>query len=79
LVQAWGSFKKDVDDNNGRHMGQETLDQAIRDARNAPSGDVERFSRKKSTGDISPLVAVTLSDHALRMSPDAPQPWALHA
>jgi hypothetical protein len=79
LVQAWGSFKKEVDDDNGRHMGQDTLDQAIKDARNAPSGDVEKFSRKKSSGDITPLVSVTLSDHALRMSPAAPTPmfgWA---
>lgn len=70
LVQAWGAFKKDVDDDNGRHIGQETLTEAIRDARNAPSGDVERFSRKKSTGDISPLVAVTLSDHIHRTVPE---------
>lgn len=75
LVQAWGSFKKDVDDDNGRHMGQATFDQAIRDARNAPSGDVEKFSRKKSSGDITPLVAVTLSDHAHRMNPEnRPEP-----
>lgn len=73
LVQAWGSFKKDVDDDNGRHIGQPELDQAIRDARNAPSGDVERFSRKKSSGDICPLVAVTLSDHMLRVAPEAEQ------
>jgi len=79
LVQAWGSFYQAVVEDGGRHLGQDTLDQAIRDARNAPSGDVERFSRKKSSGDITPLVAVTLSDHALRMSPDAPTPWALHA
>lgn len=73
LVQAWGSFKKDVDDDNGRHIGQPELDQAIRDARNAPSGDVERFSRKKSSGDICPLVAVTLSDHMLRVAPEVEQ------
>jgi len=78
LVQAWGSFYQAVVEDGGRHIGQDTLDQAIRDARNAPSGDVERFSRKKSSGDITPLVAVTLSDHALRMSPDeAPAPFAL--
>lgn len=72
LVQAWGSFSASVKDDEGRHMGQDTLDQAIKDARNAPSGDVEKFSRKKSSGDITPLVSVTLSDHALRMSPTKP-------
>jgi hypothetical protein len=66
LVQAWGTFSKDVKDDLGKHLGQEGLEAAIRDARAAPSGDVERFSRKKSTGDICPLVAVTISDHAER-------------
>lgn len=80
LVQAWGAFSRAVKEDDGRHLGQATLDQAIRDARNAPSGDVEKFSRKKSTGDITPLVAVTLSDHALRMSPEAEEevaPWVV--
>lgn len=75
LVQAWGSFSAAVKDDEGRHIGQATLDQAIKDARNAPSGDVEKFSRKKSSGDITPLVSVTLSDHALRMAPAALTPW----
>lgn len=79
LVQAWGSFSKAVKEDDGRHMNQDTLNQAIKDARNAPSGDVEKFSRKKSSGDITPLVSVTLSDHALRMSPSAPTPWAVRA
>lgn len=79
LVQAWGTFAKAVHDDSGRHIGQDTLEQAIRDAATAPSGDVERFSRKKSSGDITPLVAVTLSDHALRMSPAAAAPWAIRS
>ncbi len=79
LVQAWGSFYSAVQENEGRHMGQATLDQAIKDARNAPSGDVEKFSRKKSSGDITPLVSVTLSDHALRMSPSRSTPWAIRS
>lgn len=80
LVQAWGAFKQAVDDDDGRHLGQLTLGQAIRDARNAPSGDVERFSRKKSSGDICPLVAVTLSDHMLRVH-GGPKvdPWVMYA
>lgn len=79
LVQAWGAFSKAVDELDGRHMDQDTLNQAITDARNAPSGDVEKFSRKKSSGDITPLVSVTLSDHALRMSPAASTPWAIRS
>lgn len=77
LVQAWGLFKKDVDEGNGWHVGQETFDEAIRDAKNAPSGDIEKFSRKKSSGDICPLVAAVISDHTLRLHPkpkQAPMP-----
>lgn len=74
LVQAWGSFKKDVEDDNGRHIDQDTLKQAIQDARDAPSGDVERFSRKKSTGDICPLVSVVISDHVQRAAPQPTEP-----
>lgn len=67
LVQAWGAFLQSVVEGTGWHLGQHTLGQAIRDARHAPSGDVERFSRKRSSGDICPLVAVTLSDHVHRL------------
>lgn len=73
LVQAWGTFSKDVKDDLGRHLGQEGVGSAIRDARTAPSGDVERFARKKSTGDICPLVAVTISDHTQRVAPEVVQ------
>lgn len=66
MVQAWGSFYADVLEDRGRHIGQHTLDQAIRDTATTPSGDVDRFSRRKSTGDICPFVAVVLSDHAER-------------
>lgn len=66
LVQAWGAFNADVNEDRGRHIGQQTLDQAIRDAAAPPSGDVAKFSRAKSSGDICPIVAVTVSDHMER-------------
>jgi hypothetical protein len=66
MVQAWGAFLADVKEDRGRHLDQYALNQAIRDAAAPPSGDVAKFSRVKSSGDISPLVAVTISDHMLR-------------
>jgi hypothetical protein len=74
LVQAWGSFRTAVKDDQGRHLGQETIQQAIRDAKTAPSGDTERFSRKRSSGDICPLVAVALADHQLQTQPSRSAP-----
>lgn len=74
LVQAWGSFRSAVKDDQGRHIGQETVRQAIKDAKTAPSGDTDRFSRKRSSGDICPLVAVTLADHQLQTAPKRSAP-----
>jgi len=66
LAQAWGAFNTAVSDAEGRHIGQPTLDAALRDCKTGPSGDADKFSRKRSDGDICPLVAVTISDHVLR-------------
>lgn len=75
MVQAWGSFYADVLEDRGRHIGQHTLDQAIRDTATTPSGDVDKFSRRKSSGDICPFVAVVLSDHSLKVAPVPAQPF----
>jgi hypothetical protein len=77
LVQAWGAFHGDVIEDRGRHIDQHTLNQAIRDAATSPSGDVERFSRKKSSGDICPLVSVVVSDHIERTTEIAADPWVM--
>src|SRR5215207_5113661 len=79
LAQAWGSFYKAVRDDLGRHLGQPTIAQAIRDCKTAPWGDTDRFSRKKSSGDICPLVAVTLADHQLQTQPREVEAWAMFA
>ncbi len=68
VVQAWGAFYADVLEDRGRHIGQHALDQGIRDCATSPSGDVEKFSRRESTGDICPFVATVLSDHQQRVS-----------
>lgn len=73
LVQAWNTFHNSVLEDQGRHIGQDGLWQAIRECKTAPSGDSTKFSRAKSTGDICPLVAVTISDHAQRVAPEVVQ------
>lgn len=66
-AQACGAMLTAAVDGSGRHVGQAPLDQAWRDARTAASGDGERFARRKSSGDISPLMVVTLSDLGFRV------------
>lgn len=73
LVQAWNTFHSSVLEDQGRHLNQDGFWQAIRECKTAPSGDSTKFSRAKSTGDICPLVAVTISDHAERAAPEPPQ------
>lgn len=66
LAQAWGAFTTAVLEGEGRHIGQPLLDAALRDCKTGPSGDADKFSRKRSDGDISPLVAVTIADYVHR-------------
>lgn len=77
LVQAWGSFDAAVREDGGCHLGQQAVADAIKDASTPPSGDVEKFSRRKSTGDISPLVALTVADHVLCTEPPPADPWVM--
>lgn len=66
-AQACGSMLTGATDGSGWHLGQAALDQAWRDARTVPSGDGERFARRKSSGDITPLMVIALSDHGFRL------------
>lgn len=63
----------------GKDEPVEVLTQAWRDAAKIPSGDSWRFGRKKSSGDISPLMVVTLSDHGFRVHGESSlAPWAMY-
>lgn len=61
LGDACGQFFDHVNDKTGRHLGTKELSDAIRGAARRPLGDAWAWSRKSSTTDISPLVAVTLA------------------
>lgn len=51
----------------GKDRPSELLALAWRAAAVSQSGDSKRFVRKKSSGDITPLMVVTLSDHGFRV------------
>lgn len=80
LTAACTAIQTAAEDGTGRHLGQEPLDEAWKVARVANVGDSERFVRRKSTGDITPLMVVTLSDHGFRVHGESDSsPWALYA
>lgn len=58
-TQACGAFASAVAERSVRHRAQSSLDEAVTGAKRRPVGDAWKWSRKDSTADISPLVAVT--------------------
>lgn len=59
--QACGAFYDHVQQEILRHLGTPELADALRGATKRPLGDAWAWDRKKSTVDISPLVAATLA------------------
>jgi hypothetical protein len=62
--QACGEFVDAVNEGTLRHLGQSELDSAVRGAKVRPLVDRWAWSRKNSSGNISPLVAATLALHS---------------
>jgi hypothetical protein len=65
-AQACGMFFDGVDQREVRHLGTQEMTTAIGGAMSRPLGDAWAWSRKDSTIDISPLVAVTLAHWGLK-------------
>lgn len=63
-----------VDERACRHLGQRLLREALLGAARRPLGDAWAWSRRSSTVDISPLVAVTLAVWG-RRSAERPSAW----
>lgn len=61
LVRSCSRFVEFVEERELRHLGSPELIGAIRAAKTRPLGDAWAWSRKVSTGNISPLVAGTLA------------------
>jgi hypothetical protein len=74
--QACGAFYDDVMDDRSRHTGEfdGELRAALAGADRRPVGDAWLWSRKSSTVDISPLVAVTLASWAATLPVEAAGP-----
>lgn len=60
-AQACGLFFDGIDQQTVRHLGTRELLSAIRGVVKRPLGDAWAWSRKNSSVDISPLVAITLA------------------
>jgi hypothetical protein len=56
-----GEFFDLVDQENMRHLGQQSLRKAVKGAAQRPLGEAWAWGRKKSNMDITPLVACTLA------------------
>lgn len=64
----------DVDQTTALHRGQPVLDSAVNGAALRHVADSRRWSRRKSSADISPLVAATIARHLWGQGEDAPAP-----
>jgi hypothetical protein len=60
-VRATGALLRAVDDRLFRHRGEAEFDAAVIGARLRDVGDGQKWSRKDSTVDITPLVALTVA------------------
>ena len=60
-VRATGAVLKAIDDRLFRHRGEAEFDAAVIGARLRDVGDGQKWSRKDSTVDITPLVALTVA------------------
>jgi hypothetical protein len=67
-ARAVGDLRDAVTDGRIRHLGQGSLNAAVAAATFRAYGDAVLWSRKSSTGDISPLVAITLAAAGVRDS-----------
>lgn len=79
MTQACGGWHDAVTNDQWRHRDQAPLNAALAGARKREMGDGGwKWSRKDSSIDISPLVAVTIADYLLQTHgevEESPEPW----
>jgi hypothetical protein len=76
VVKACGQLYDGVVAGRIHHRGQPVLDVAVRGAAHRDVGDAWVWSRRRSTVDISPLVAVTIAvGEAATPEPPPPRKW----
>lgn len=71
-AQACGALDNEITNERWRHFDQKPLNDAAEGAREAPSGDAWKWSRKDSTVNIAPLVAATLARHGFATFGEVP-------
>lgn len=79
-AQACVGLASDIRDGKWRHFDQEPLNAAVRGARQTALADAWKWSRRDSTVDISPLIAVTLARYGFAAHaaiPAKPAPFFL--
>lgn len=81
ITQACGSLFDDIHNDKARHLDQPELNAALFGAKKRPFGDAWAWSRKDSTVDISPLVAVTMAAHGFAVygNEEEVEPWVAFA
>lgn len=70
MAQACARFVDAVNEQRMRHLGSDEVLNALRGARQRPLGDAWAWSRKNSSTDIAPLVAVTMAVAAMLDEPE---------
>lgn len=79
-AQACVTMMEAAENGPGRFAGLvDLLTTAWRAAVTIPSGDSKRFARRKSNGNITPLMVITLSDHGFRVHGEVACPVPLVA
>lgn len=78
MAQACGALLNDLTEDRIRHCDQEALNDAVGQATTRRAADAWAWDRKDTTADISPLVAVTLAAHGVRLygAQEEVIPWA---
>lgn len=73
-IRATGALLRGIDDGLFRHRGEPEFDAAVIGARLREVGDGQKWSRKDSTVDITPLVALTIALWMSGMVEPEPEP-----
>lgn len=67
MTQACGALINDLTEDRIRHCNQDALNDAVAQATSRRSADSWKWDRRDSSGDICPLVAVTVATHGFRL------------
>lgn len=67
MAQACGALINDLTEDRVRHCDQDALNDAVTQAKAKRTGDAWKWDRVDASGDICPLVAITVALHGFRL------------